>query len=196
MKMAELQTAFAEKEDARRRGDMTADRAAEDKIRTLNKEMLGIRNQYTSAEAAKTSAAASTKQAETASQREMREAETEKIMRPLDIKYKNALINQAGRPPAEVQMAEKYWQSMPRGTTFQQAYDAMMSTRAGGKGTFTFEDAMKLAAPGGVPPGMDPKEYIDNAKKILEAHKMSLGNPYSGASNDEIKAALAKLGIK
>jgi hypothetical protein len=171
IKMAELQTAFAERDDARRRGDLVTDRAKQTEIANLKKEMLTLRNQYTNAESNKTQAAATASNAATNAAKETREAETEKIMRPLDVKYKNALISQAGRPPAEVQLAERYWQSMPKGTSFQQAYDTMMSTKTGGKGSFTFEDAMKIAAPGGVPPGMDPKEYIDNAKRILEAHQ-------------------------
>jgi hypothetical protein len=64
MKMAELQTLFAERDDARRRGDLVADRAAQDKISEKKKEMIGLRHQKAQTEAQTTSSEASKMQAE------------------------------------------------------------------------------------------------------------------------------------
>ena len=175
MKMAELQTAFAERDDARRRGNLADDRAAQDKISNLKKEMLGLRTQYTNAEANKAQSGATVKNAETNAAKELREAETEKIMRPLDVKYKNALISQAGRPPAEIQLAEKYWKSMPPGTTFQQAYDTMMSGKGGSKGKLTYEEAYKQAAT--LNPGSSPKEIAAIAHEMIRYENPNALNP-------------------
>jgi hypothetical protein len=110
MKMADLQMAFAEKEDARRRGDLTGDRAAEDKIKTLQREILGLRHQYKQAEAQTTSAGAAAKKAATDAATETRLADAQRQTLPAEIAYKRALAAQAGRPgelEQRMRLAEK-----------------------------------------------------------------------------------------
>ncbi len=106
LKMAELQTAFAEKEDARRRGDLAADRAAQDKIVSLNRELLGIRNQFTSAQASKEQAGASARQAATQASKE----QFEQSNYPREMKLKELVAAaqlEHARKPNEFEMRAK-----------------------------------------------------------------------------------------
>jgi hypothetical protein len=164
-KMAELHTLFAEREDARRRGDLVADRAAQDKIGEKKKEMLGLQHQYTNAESNKTQAAATASNAATNAAKEAREAEDQRVMQPAKLALYRAQALREGRPPPSIEETNRYMSD----PTYAAAYDKMQSVKNGGKGEFTREDAMKLAFPGGVMPGMDPQEGINAANKIYES---------------------------
>ena len=194
-KMAELHSLWGKEQDALKRADYAADMGQVDKANALRAEALKLRQTRDQIEAQKTTAAANAKQAETAAARETREAEAQKLELPAKIKVWNSEAARNGRPPASVEEVQRYIAD-PK---YAAAYDKMQSIRNGGKGEFTREDAMKLAFPGGVMPGMDPQDGINAANKIFDAvnrAKNNPSNPYSTASNDQIKAELAKLGIK
>ena len=193
IKMAELQTLFAEREDARRRGDLVADRAAQDKIGEKKKEMLGLQHQYINAEANKTQAAATASNAATNTAKEAREAEEQKTLLPAKLALYKAQAAREGRAPPSIEETKLYM-SDPK---YAAAYDQMQAARTGGRGSFTFEDALKQVAP--MMPGESPEAIAAAAKKLMDSYKAyqsNTSNPYGKASDAEIKAALAKLGIK
>jgi len=200
MKMAELQTAFAEKEDARRRGDYTADRAAQDKIASIKKEILTLQNQYTNAQAAKESAAASTKSAQTQASKE--EFDQKNYQKEFELKQQEvrARIANALQKPAELQVLDKLYaeaRAKNPAATYLDTYEAyrMAGAGVGKSGTLTYKDALEQAGKNN--PLLKGDALVAEAKKLMAGQTSGVAslptnkqNPYSTKSDAEIKAAL------
>jgi hypothetical protein len=165
MKNAELQMAFAEKEDARRRGDFATDRAKQAEIQALKKDIIGLRHQKIQADASTTSAGAAAKNAATNAATEARNAAEQNALLPAKLElYKQQALKE-GRPPPSVEETQRYM-SDPK---YAAAYDQMQSARTGGRGAFTFEDALKQVAP--MMPGESPEAIATAAKKLMDSYK-------------------------
>jgi len=185
-KMAELQTLWAKEQDAVKRAALAADMGQVDKSNAAKIEALKLRQQFdqvkaqtisanasaTSAGASVTSAAASTKQAETASQKEAREAEEQKLLTPARLALYKAQAAREGRPPPGIEETRLYM-SDPK---YAEAYDKMQASRAGSKNQLTYEDALKQAV--AMVPGGSPKELAAAAHEILKyQNPNALSNP-------------------
>jgi len=204
MKMADLQMAFAEKEDARRRGDLTGDRAAEDKIKTLQREILGLRHQYKQAEAQTTSAGASAKQAETQASKEAFDQQNYPKEFALKQQEVRARVANALQKPGELQVIDNIYAALKAKDPKASYLDAVESYKMAGagvnkSGVLTFKDALELA---GKNPLLKGDALIQEAKRLMAGQsggvaglpRPSAGkSPYSDKSDAEIKAAL---GIK
>jgi len=97
-KMAELATLWGKEQDALNRANYAADKGNVEEKRQQLLKAAAFRLERQKAEASTTQAEASKRTAETAAQREAREAEAQKQMLPADVAYKRALASQAGRP--------------------------------------------------------------------------------------------------
>jgi len=164
-KMAELHMLWGKEQEAIKRAGLAADMGQVDKANAARLEAAKARQTFDQVKAQTTSAGASASQARVAELKEQREAEEQKALLPEKIKLYRAQALREGRPPPSVEETNRYM-SDPK---YAAAYDRMQSVKNGGKGEFTREDAMKLAFPGGVIPGMDPQDGINAANKIYEA---------------------------
>ena len=86
-------------------------------------------------------------------------------MLPADIAYKRAIAGQANRPPSSVEETQRYMND-PK---YAAAYNEMQAARTGGRGSFTFEDALKQVAP--MMPGESPEAIAAAAKKLMDSYK-------------------------
>jgi hypothetical protein len=213
LKMAELQTAFAEKEDARRRGDLAADRAAEEKIQARKKEILGLRHQYTqskasetSAEASKASAAASTKNAQTQASKE--EFDQKNYPQEFALKQQEvrARIANALQKPAEIQVLDRMYaeaRALDPAATYADTFEKYKMAGAGvsKEGRLTYKDALKQASED---PRLRGDALVEEALRLMSRQPGAGGglpaagaagkpNPNAGKSNAQI---LQELGIK
>ena len=204
MKMAELQMAFAEKEDARRRGDLVGDRAAEERIKTLQREVLGLRHQFKQAEAQTTSAGASAKQAQTQALKE--EFDQKNYPKEFELKQQEvrARIANALQKPGELQVIDNIFAALKAKDPKASYLDAVESYKMAGagvakSGTLTYKDALEQASKN---PLLKGDALIQEAKRLMAGQSGGVAglprpsggkNPYSDKSDAELKAAL---GIK
>jgi hypothetical protein len=182
MKMAELHAAFAEKEDARRRGDLTADRAAQDKITNLKKEMIGLRHQYTNAEAAKEQAAAHTSTAKTQASKEAFDQKNYPKEFELKQQEVRARIANALQKPAELQILDRMYQEAKAkdpAATYADTYEAYRMAGAGvsKSGTLTYKDALKQASENPRIAMQGGDALIQEAKRLMAGQGGAANNP-------------------
>ncbi|NBV72206.1 MAG: hypothetical protein EBR60_09250 [Burkholderiaceae bacterium] len=159
-KMAELATLWGKEQDALNRANFEADRGNVEGKRKKLLEAAAFRLERQKVQASTTQAEATSKQAETASQKEAREAEAQRQMLP-----KRAIAGQANRPPSSVEETQRYMND-PK---YAAAYNEMQAARTGGRGSFTFEDALKQVAP--MMPGESPEAIAAAAKKLMDSYK-------------------------
>jgi hypothetical protein len=160
-KMAELHTLWGKEQDALNRAKLAADEGKVNEKRELMQKAAQFRLERQKAEATTTQAAAAARNAETnAGELALKNQEL-----PVKLALYKAQAAREGRAPPSIEETKLYMSD----SKYAAAYDKMQSIKNGGKGEFTREDAMKLAFPGGVMPGIDPQEGINTANKIYEA---------------------------
>jgi hypothetical protein len=156
-KMAELHTLWGKEQDALNRAKLASDEGKVNEKREQLLKAAAFRLERQKAEASTTSAEASSRQAETAAQREAREAEAQKQMLPADIAYKRALAGQAGRPG-------EFEQRLNLFKTNREAFNAMYGEKTG----LTEKDFYEMAAK--TPMGSLKPELIPQiAKQMMES---------------------------
>jgi hypothetical protein len=156
-KMAELHTLWGKEQDALNRAKLASDEGKVNEKRAWLQKAAEYRLEKQKTQASVTSAEASSKQAETAAQREAREAEAQKQMLPADIAYKRALAGQAGRP-GEFEQRLKLAQTNP------DLYARLFGEKTG----LTEKDFYEMAAK--TPMGSLKPELIPQiAKQMMES---------------------------
>jgi hypothetical protein len=189
MKMADLHTLWAKEQEAMNRARYAAVTGKVKEEEEANREIAKLQHARAQAQAQTTTAEATKRNAEiNAGELALREKEL-----PVKLALYRAQALREGRPPPSIEETNRYM-SDPK---YAAAYDQMQAARTGGRGSFTFEDALKQVAP--MMPGESPEAIAAAAKKLMDSYKAyqsNTSNPYGKASDAEIKAALAKLGIK
>jgi hypothetical protein len=193
IKMAELQTLFAERDDARRRGDLVADRAVQDKISEKKKEMLGLRHQYTNAETAREQAAAHTSTAKTQAEKEAEDRKNYPREMALKEMIAKAQLAHANKPSEQEQRLNLF-------KTNREAYNAMYGAGAKvltqdqmmdnwQKMPFLEKEARKKRAGGDVLKA--EQDYYKEVRGLASAPSGGT-NPYANQSNAQILQALGR----